>query len=185
MGRSNISILICALAVASSGMVFTLGANAVTTTGTATANVVRPSFNVSCDALSFGNILRVRSPGLVTVTPSGKRKVRGRVKMGHVPHQASTCKVSGPASTVYTARAPRVLRFTSTTPRAKRSKQNALYVSNVRMRSKNRKRRGNNIYRGKSDAQGQDELSIGATLYVPKNAAPGVYQGVVPVTIDY
>lgn len=165
--------------------VITWNAAAITTTGTATATVVKPSFSIHCDALSFGNIIRAKSPGLVTITPNGKRNIRGAVKMGSGGYQHATCQVSGPANTNYTARAPRLLTFTSDGDEGSWKERNRLLVSNIRMQSKNLHKKGNRTYRGKSDEQGKDELYLGATLYVPKNAAPGTYQGIVPVTIHY
>lgn len=161
------------------------GGYAASITGTATARVLSPTFNISCDALSFGNIKRVKSPGLITIAPNGKRNIRGNVTMGPTAHNASSCTVSGPANTNYTARAPRLVYFTAEGATPKRGQEETLYVSNIRIKSKNLHKAEGRVYRGQSDAYGQDELYLGATLYVPQNAAPGTYQGVVPVTIHY
>lgn len=165
--------------------VFKLDANAITATGTASATVVRQSFSVSCNALSFGSIDHVNSASVVTVAPGGARSLTGNLRMGSAAYQPSTCYVTGPVNTHYTARAPSVLTFTAQTTHELPGKQTSLRVSDIRMVSSTLNATSHHIHHGKSDAAGKDVIRIGASLYVPKDAAPGIYTGMIPVTIHY
>lgn len=178
--------------------------NAATTNGTASATVVRDVFTSSCTPLSFGSVSSKSSAGLVMLTPKGKRSAYGLVSLGNANFQPSRCDISGPTDTSYHVKVPSVVEFTITpneeTPPPRTSPltfqekfklalkgklgtpDSTLRVSGIKVYSENK--RASNAT-GKTDKNGRDALLLGATLHVSMNTLPGVYQGIIPVTVMY
>lgn len=181
MGKYRISLAISIALL----MCFTVDSKAVTINGRVSATVVKSSFDIKCTQLSFGNIKKVWQAGQISISPVGERRITGHIEMGATTHHASICKITGPANTSYTAKAPEKLTFTTDSVFIDAESASTLTVSDIQITSKNTENTTGYIHEGKSDSSGKDELSVGATLQVPENAAPGVYQGIIPITINY
>lgn len=194
-------IILLAIAGANARNNPSYGASAI---GTATANVVRNVFTSSCTPLSFGSITVKSSAGLVILTPHGQRSAFGLVSLGQATFQPSRCDISGSPNASYTVKVPSSVEFTvtpneetpppRTTPLTPKEKfelalkgksgvpDSTLEVRGIKVYSEN-KRTTNNT--GKTNKDGKDALLLGATLHVTMNTLPGVYQGIIPVTVNY
>lgn len=166
-------------------LLLAMNSKAATVTSRVSATVVKPTFTINCNALSFGNIIRVIQAGTIQISPQGNRQINDQIEMGAMTHKASSCQVSGPPDTSYTAKAPKFLNFSPSASFVGPSQPASLIVSDIHISSKNSSATSNDEYKGTSDNNGKDELYVGATLHVPQNAAPGLYEGVIPITIHY
>ena len=165
-------------------------AGSQTAVGTVTATVIQPIQVRAESELDFGVLLVSTNPGEVVISPTGLRNVLGRVVMAPGSFDAARFDIIGKPLAFYTVNTPTTLIFenehnlfagdviSQITGHTRRN----LLVNNFTTYSQNL--RGGN-HHGKLDARGKDSLSVGGTLIVPADAAPGRYRGFVPISVAY
>lgn len=157
---------------------------AATAVGHASAVVVGDALAARCNALSFGNIKAGSGRGSVIVSPRGFRFTLGRIKLGKEKYSRSTCDVTGQANRFYHVITPNKLTFSVQPENGKWNPalNGELVVDHIRAVSKNFPI---GFSLGRFNRKGRDILYIGGRLNVPNNAHPGIYRGLIPVTMHY
>jgi hypothetical protein len=156
-------------------------------TARASANVVTPLHVKGLTQLDFGILLPGSQKGEVKVTPTFKRHVSGRVTMFPGIFAPASFTVKGVPDTYYTVSTPSSLVFRagglfSALFKFGRAKTSSLHVKDFTTYSQTLRDGG---HRGLLGRHGRDRLSVGGTLVIPPDAAPGHYTGYVPISISY
>ncbi len=149
-------------------------------TATATATVVERLTITNTQPLSFGFIAPAGG-GSVTVTAGGQRQVGGGVDVQGNDFHHAAFDVQGTPGKIYTIHLPASQLFVAPIGSADPAFASELLVHNFVTSSVNQ---GSGTA-GKLDNSGQDTVYLGGTIEVPANAVPGVYSGVVPLTVSY
>lgn len=147
---------------------------AATTSGQAVAVVVENISITNEQPLSFG-FIRPTGGGSVTVTAQGARKVSGGVQTEGAEFHRASFKVQGAPDRSYVIHTPSSQIFTVDNA-GENNLVKSLTVNQFTTSTVNNSKLGSN---------GQDIVYLGGTLVVPPNAAPGVYSGLVPLTVSY
>jgi hypothetical protein len=153
-------------------------ANAASSEGTVSANVVeRLSIN-NQSPLNFGFITPTGG-GNVTITTNNQRNVTGDVDVKDA-FGRGVFHVRGAPGKTYSIQTPASQTFVSSTANTDSELTNSLTVDNFNIRSMNSANSS-----GLLNSNGEDTVYLGGTLTVPANAVPGVYSGVVNLTVSY
>jgi hypothetical protein len=150
--------------------------------GKATAQVVSDVLGAECAPLSFGTVISTRSTGRIRIGTDNARNVTGKLNVSPGGFSRGVCEMRGAPGRPYIASAPQRVDFT-VIPQGPIRPGLETTLSG-RLFSLSSASTGRSA-RGQLDAQGRDALYVGGTLFVPNNAHPGLYQGVVPVTVNY
>ncbi|MCP4433282.1 MAG: DUF4402 domain-containing protein [Gammaproteobacteria bacterium] len=143
---------------------------AAVSTATITANIIKPVSLNTQSGLEFADVSSNKSAGTITLSPNGSRVATGGADIKSAESGGpATFKVQGEPNAVYTIKLPEsavlsnpsggtmvINKFTSLPATA-----------------------------GKIDANGEQILSVGATLNVGSNQNYGSYAGTMVVTIQY
>ena len=143
---------------------------AAVSTATITANIVKPVSLNTQSGLKFADVSSKNSAGTVILSPNGSRIATGGadIKSGETSEPA-TFKVQGEPNAVYTINLP--VSTVLTNPSGGTMVVNKF--TSLPATS------------GLIDANGQQILTVGATLNVGGNQAYGSYAGTMVVTIQY
>ncbi len=143
---------------------------AAVSTATITANIVKPVSLNAQSGLKFADVTSKNSAGTVILSPNGSRVATGGVdiKSGESSEPA-TFKVQGEPNAAYTINLPNSTVLT--TPSG-----GTMVVNKFTSLP---------AISGLIDANGQQILTVGATLNVGSNQAYGSYAGTMVVTIQY
>lgn len=154
---------------------------ATSITADVTAQVVEMLLITNQQPLTFGEITSVNSSGTVVIGTNNLRGVTGGVQLAPGGFNRATFKVQGAAGRAYSIHTPGSQQFVSSRPAAS-GEVASLTVNNFTTLSVNQGSVGD---RGQLNGSGTDTIYLGGTLVVPANAAPGVYSGLVPITVSY
>ncbi|MDE3059935.1 MAG: DUF4402 domain-containing protein [Pseudomonadota bacterium] len=143
-------------------------------TASAAATIVQPLSITSQTALNFGFITPGASGGSVTIMPDNTRSTSGSVSVNPGDSARAIFAVQGAPQQQYSIQTPSFLIFSNA--------ESNLRVSNFKTYSAGA---GAITAIGKLGNTGMDTIYLGGTLTVPSNATPGVYSGLVPLTISY
>lgn len=157
-------------------------AHAASVTAVATATVVENITVANLQPLNFGHITPTAGGGSVTISTNNKRSVAGGVQLGPDAYSRATFKVQGTPGKSYSIHTPSEQTFVSSEASSDPSLTNRLTVNRFTVYSVNASSSGGD---GKLGNGGQDDVYLGGTLVVPANAVPGVYSGLVPITVSY
>jgi len=156
-------------------------ASAASVDATVSASVVESLIILNQQPLNFGHITPTAGGGSVVVTTANARNVNGGVQVSGGFNRASF-KVQGAPSRVYSIHTPDSQLFVSSIASADPNLTNALTVNRFTVYSVNA---SSSAGEGQLSGGGQDDVYLGGTLIVPANAVPGVYSGLVPLTVSY
>jgi len=156
-------------------------AQAATIGGEVSAVVVEQLTITNQQALNFGHVTPTAGGGSVTVSTGNARTVNGGVQVASSFTRA-TFKLQGAPNRSYSIHTPESQLFVSSEASSDPVLTNSLTVQNFTTFSVTR---GAGGAIGKLSNSGQDDLYLGGTLIVPENAVPGIYSGLVPVTVSY
>jgi hypothetical protein len=180
--RSYIIGLCCAAVLAVGGAYAAHASNHAV--GRAHAEIVDDLRILHRSRLSFGTIVQSAGTGSVVVTPGRARTIHGRMQMTPGGFAPARFAIRGRANQAYTITVPDEITFTASHPSHQaHGKTTDLTVTDFTIRSDNTGNVAN--AHSRLDRQGTDRLSVGGTLMVPANAAPGRYSGFVPLTVSY
>lgn len=164
-------------------LVWTTPANAASVTGHASAEVVEAVVVTSRTPLNFGYIIPSASGGTVVVTPQKQRTTTGGVQVTSAAFDRATFKIRGAANRSYNIHTPNSALFTVSDPApGSEGLRRSLTVDQFVTYSVNQGAGGTT---GSLGTNGEDTIYLGATLHVPSDAAPGVYSGLVEITVSY
>lgn len=164
------------------GLLFLNTAHAASAVGHVAASVVERLTIANLMPLDFGHITPGVSGGSVTVTPNNTRSVSGSVQVGGEPFHRATFKVEGAPGKSYSIHTPSSQVFVTSAANSNASLTNSLTVSGFTVYSVGA---GTSSGSGTLNGSGQDDVFLGGTIIVPANAVPGVYSGLVPLTVSY
>ena len=145
---------------------------------TASAQIVERLTISSKEPLNFGHLTPVGAGGSVTLNVLNQRSATGGVKMSGSFGRARF-EVQGTPSKSYSIHTPASQQFVSS--HADVNHVNSLIVHDFTTMSQNNGAGGT----GKLNASGTDSIYLGGTIDVPANAMPGIYSGLVPITVSY
>lgn len=154
---------------------------AASANGQVGANVVERLTIVSQDPLNFGHLTPTGSGGVVVVSTGNNRSVTGGVQVSGGFSRGSF-KVQGTPGSAYSIHTPDSQLFVSSAPNSDPNLVNSLTVDHFVTYSANE---GSDSSSGRLSSSGDDMIYLGGRITVPANAVPGVYSGIVPVTVSY
>ncbi len=157
------------------------GAYANTVLATASALIVDTIAVVSQTHLNFGYITPTISGGTVTISPHNQRTTTGSVGVER-DYARAEFGINGKPGLVYSIHTPEKLNFTASETSGNGSGNDMLTVKNFVTYSVGAQNAGGV---GKLGNDGKDMVYLGGTLVVPHDTEPGIYRGLVPLTVSY
>ena len=159
---------------------FASAANAQSVHASVSANVIEDVVIVSQTPLNFGFISAGLNGGTATVTSNNLRLLTGNVVASGADFSRATFGVQGASNHPYSIHTPSSLTFSVSADNP--DLISSLLVNNFVTYSVNT---GGESSIGQLSASGTDVIYLGGTITVPANAAPGIYTGLVPLTVSY
>ncbi|HYC03521.1 MAG TPA: DUF4402 domain-containing protein [Azospirillaceae bacterium] len=144
---------------------------AATANFNATAMIIGPINVAPVTQLSFGSLFAGASAGTVTIDASGNRNTSGGVTAGGGSVSAASFTISGQASQAYTITLPAATNLTS----GANTMPISIAAADLSGGSTTRV----------TDAGGNDSFSLGGTLSVGANQAPGSYAATLTITVNH
>lgn len=146
----------------------------------ATATVLDNLILTSLQPLYFGR-LTPTGGGTVTVSIDNTRTIQGGVHVDN-DFMRGAFMVKGTPNNIYAISTPNEQTFVSDETSSDPSLINTLIVNAFQVLSM---RGATNNGSGSLDSNGEDQVYVGGTITVPDNAVPGVYSGLVQLTVSY
>jgi len=157
-------------------------AGAASLTSHASAEIMEALIVASRTPLNFGYITPSTSGGTVIITPQNIRSATGGVQVSGAFSRA-TFVVQGSANRSYSISTPSSVNFTVSNPASGSEGLRQQLTANQFVTFSTNKGSNGNV--GQLGSNGQDTIYLGGTLDVPPDAAPGVYSGLVELTVSY
>lgn len=157
-------------------------AHAASVNGDTSASVMSPLVVTSQQLLNFGYVTPTSIDGTVTVTTQDTRIATGGALVSPGSFSRASFKIQGAPGSVYSIHTPNSQIFSSSEAGLHPTLVSSLVVNNFITYSVNKSAQS---VLGQLSGTGEDNVYLGGMLTVPANAAPGIYSGLVPITVSY